>query len=70
MSYTAYKSALYTVTVDGVTCTVVNVSSGWERFFQGDDASDIQGAIEVIPARVPDVKVEAATDHYLSQYFG
>lgn len=70
MAYVAYKSDLYTVTVDGITCTVVNAPSGWERFFQGDDAQAIQNAIDVIPARVPDEKVVTATDHYLSQYFG
>jgi hypothetical protein len=70
MAYTAYKSDLYTVTVDGVTCTIVNTTSGWERFFQGDDASSVTAVIDVIPARVPDDKVVAATDHYLSQYFG
>ncbi len=44
--------------------------TGEQRFFQGDDAAELTQSLEVVAARIPVEKVEAATDEYLSQYFG
>lgn len=69
-TYRAYSSANYTVFSRAEGVEILNIPSNATQWLQGDDATDALGGIETIPARVPAEKVESATDHYLSQWFG
>ena len=68
-SWTVYSSNSFRVEANGAGTEITNLHTGFSRWLQGDESNDLQAAIEVVSARVPDAKVTEATDHYLSQYF-
>ncbi len=79
-TYRAYRSANYAVLSHPEGVEILNIPSNETQFLQGDDATELLGAIEMIPARMAydkdlapsawDAKVTEATDYYLSQWFG